>query len=252
MKESLQILTIASRRFGIPNPNARATGLINSLRVLGWVPWILRGEFWGFGAKPQMLLAHLEDQARRQRMPEYTLFCDAFDVLFLSDPLESIRHLHNSGGRVLFNGDTEQFPVVLPDDAFPNTGPYRFLNSGFFVGRSDDIITLLRSLGIDRIVRDYKRADKSWHHTNDQEYFLRAFADKSLGVAIDTKAEMCNALYGVRDEDVEFGLTPAGRPAFLNRLTGTRPLAIHANGAGKARRSFLEISRMFGGYEYGK
>lgn len=184
------------------------------------------GEYTGLISKPKILKKALDCA---EIGSELILFIDAWDTLFLDDPAKAIDILSQSGADLLFNSEKTFFPSFEPDPYQDPGTPYKYLNSGVFIGRKDTIHQWLKELDLDNIPDDYKNPDGSWHHENDQEYFLKLFPKTGLNVKLDTNCRLCQTLHAVLPDEVEI----IQGPRLVNKLTGSLPLIAHANGGGK-------------------
>lgn len=105
--------------------------------------------------------------------------------------------------------------------------PYRFLNSGAFLGKAGDLLRVMET-GI---------AD----HEDDQRYYTERFLCGQYAITLDTGCRVFQCLNGVLDD-----MQPdSGRGMLFNRCTESWPAVIHANGPSK---SWLqEAGRAVGG-----
>ncbi len=206
--------------------------------ILGQNP----GEYWGLGAKPQLLLEYL---SAGRTNTELVLFTDCWDVLFLHSPDAAInRFLKRFDADVVFNAEKSMFPACVDESFFPDTGtPYRFLNSGFFIGYRDKVIEMLLSLGMEKAERDHKRPDGTYFHTNDQGWLLQAFTKQPVRMALDSQAELCLTTHGATDEDAS--VSDNDVCSVCCRHTGVYPVAIHGNGGGKESPPFQRAVQLF-------
>lgn len=203
--------------------------LLASLRRFGHEPLILGwGERWaGLGAKPRLLKQAIESG---RITDEWIVFADAFDVVFATPP-ELIAELSTEffDGQIVFNAERACFPdASLAEKHPPSRTSYRFLNSGFSVGRTEDYLTALKWMKADEIPDDSRNPDGSANHPNDQNNWMQAFVSGELPIALDTPVAICQTLCGVKPEELNFD------GEFIeNRETGGWPCAFHANGPAK-------------------
>jgi len=232
----MKIVTVCSH---IPTESYyAANAFFESCKRFGHQPMVLgsepstcptnaRGYYAGLGSKLRLLKKALDYQAVTDR---YMIFCDAFDVVFQLDPMESCVVLEERKAvHMIFNAERKLFPFneeVEDRHPFAETS-YKYLNSGFIVGETDAFKECLRLLNADKIPDDHQRADGTWVHPNDQELWQRLFVSERfrIGMALDTRAEICQTLANVLPEELDFD-----EPLIRNTETNSTPIAIHING----------------------
>jgi hypothetical protein len=108
----------------------------------------------------------------------------------------------------------------------PPRGPFRYLNSGVYLGLAGAIREALEEL-------DPSPGD------DDQRLYTRYFLEHGDRVRLDVRAQLFQNLYRVRPEDL---CLEEDRPVRLrSRWTGTQPCVLHGNGPG--RETFLHVTR---------
>lgn len=112
--------------------------------------------------------------------------------------------------------------MFLQDHYPPVSGPYRYLNSGGFIGYASDLYRLVTLLPV---------ADLD----DDQGYYSKIYLDAELRaqlkIGLDTRCEIFQNLNGAENEmRVRF----RDKDAYvLNQVHGTEPLVVHGNGPTK-------------------
>ena len=165
-------------------------------------------------------------QALKKLPPERpVLFVDGYDVVMTRHITQALEVWESHGEPVLFAAEPFCWPEESKAAAYPpaaDGSPYRFLNSGGFIGRCRDLLALTR-----KPVQD---------GDDDQAYYTAQFlaaAKKSQpapAIRLDYKCELFQCLNGAL-EDVA---VDEGRGALHNRRFKTSPCIIHANGPSKA------------------
>ncbi len=123
------------------------------------------------------------------------------------------------------------FPRGDLAEQFPKCdSPYRFLNSGFFVGETEAIINMLRSMRLEELKDDFTRPDGSKHEPNDQENYQLWYLSNQDKARLDTTACICQSLHASLPDEFEFVI--AGQ-LVRSLLTMNCPLVFHGNGSGK-------------------
>jgi hypothetical protein len=170
----------------------------------------------GLGPKLTLMQAYV---ARRCDPDQIVLFVDAFDVLFATSTDDITRRYHQMADRtgkpIVMSAETMCSPHrERAADYPPVDTPYRYLNSGTYVGRAGALRELLPS--------------SIEHSINDQAWFTDAYLSGDSPIHLDVNAEIFQCLTGVDAADLTY---VDGR--WTNRLTGTTPCIFHGNGAGR-------------------
>lgn len=188
-------------------------------------------------SKPKMLHEWIQKEGAKY---PHVIVADAWDILFLTTPDEILYNYKGFGTPIVFNAEKSCFPradlapkfdVMVPEQVYP----YRYLNSGFFVGETDSIFHMLTEMRIGDIPDDKQNEDGSWTCHNDQEYYARWFIGDfawtlSRIACLDYRGILCQSLHGSGDR--EFAYFP-DRKRIVSLLTGNEPCACHGNGSGK-------------------
>lgn len=229
-----QVLAVANR---IPDrakePYYRYPSFLASLERFRVKPMVLgMGAWWGgLMTKPRRLRQWLRvGHCTADRL----IICDAFDVVFTAHPDEVAARV-KYGDAVVFNAEKGLFPRADLEHAFPECGtPWRYLNSGVFVGKPARILALLEAMNLDDISDDHKSTDDlhggpgRWVNPNDQGWFQYAYAAQPVTMRLDSQCNVLQTLSGCSLD--EFDLSGA---AIKNAVTGTQPLVWHFNGNSK-------------------
>lgn len=209
------------------------------LEVLGWgVPWE------GLSQK----LAAALDAVRRLPPDCVVLFSDAYDVLYARDLASVAVDFRALGRPLVFSAECGCWPHVLRDrgrtcrDKFPpSPTPYRYLNSGGWIGTAAAASTFLR-----RLVDDAAAAtQQDFHKLNDQELAADLYLRGDVDLALDFYATIFQPTHAVRDDTAVPDCDPVPhlaphRGILRNVLTDTLPAVYHFNGGGKDHHLRLE------------
>jgi hypothetical protein len=221
---STQVITISNR---IPaEPYYFYKEFLASCNRRNINPHFLPGPWGGLISKPRNLLTYLE---REGAAFDTLIFSDAWDIVFSGDVSEILEKFKTFDKPIVFNCERACWPRADLTDRFPPApSPYRFLNSGFFVGKTEAVIAMLRGLKMDDIKDDYQKPDGGWYHNNDQDNFQAFYVDNQDKIALDNNALICQSLHLAEPD--EFYIKP---PRITSRITGNAPSAFHGNGGGK-------------------
>lgn len=232
-----QVVTVSS--YEAKQPYYRPNAFRESLRKFDVVPTNLgEGAEWhGLMTKPRLYRKFL----REYRGDALTLIlCDSWDIFFQAHPDEVSEAYRKSWPNLplVFNAERNCFPCTdatkasfdeLADEYSIET-PWKYLNSGFVVGRPAQLLQLLESMDLDSIPDDYQKPDGSWFNPNDQAEFQLAFCrtDSKISMELDYDTELCMAAHGSTLDELDFS-----GPRIKNKITGSTPLVFHCNGSAK-------------------
>ncbi len=223
----MQLVTVCSH---IPIESYyRPEAFYASCKRFGHDPIVLGqgGTYKGLGSKLRLLKQCLDSGKVTSK---HMIFSDSFDVVFQRNPhlCESLLNDRPSV-KMIFNAERALFPFneeIEKGHPLSETS-YRFLNSGFIVGETETFRKCLNILNADKIPDDHQLEDGSWVNPNDQFYWQSLFVShrKSLGLALDTRQELCQTLAGVLPEELDFD-----SDLISNKETGSTPVVLHLNG----------------------
>jgi hypothetical protein len=234
---SVTVVTVTSR---IPDrarePYYRYNLWHDSLTSLGCQPVVLgMGEHWqGLMTKPRRLRDWLRSGACTT---DHLIVTDSYDVVFIAEPMEVVFAATGPypGRPVIFNAEKGVFPrgeLVARFDQIAaeakSDTPWKYLNSGFYVGTPERVLQMLESMWLDDVHDDYQRPDGSWVHVNDQGHYQYAFCAQVVPMVLDYRADVVQCCSACTLD--EFDL--AGK-RIKNIVTGTEPLVFHFNGGSK-------------------
>ena len=250
------------------------SALMNDVQlvILGW------GEKW-VGLSQKLSAALLFSQSIPKT--DVMMFVDAFDVMFTKtasnheDLLNKFKALNSS---ILFSAECGCWPHVIEDPAIclkqypnpPSPSPYRYLNSGAWIGYADEASKLLSDVQI--------KAGNNWDTANDQklvaDMFLLRQHDiqldymnvlfQSMHMTYDPPLAYCDPMASiVLDEYPTTATTTTATAAattttttaninsgsnskdqvvkvWRNKLTDGQPAVFHFNGGGKTHHPTME------------
>lgn len=214
-----------------------------SLERFGVKPTVLglNEEWGGLMTKPRRLRQWLRDG---KATADVLICCDAFDVVFVASPDEVGQEYARIWGEpvwapIVFNAEKGIFPRGELKSRFDKIAgdeksPWKYLNSGFYIGPPSRVLALLDSMWLDDISNDHKGTNAldggagTHVNPNDQGWYQTIFCAQTVPMELDYDAHVCQTLSACTIE--EFHLM-AGR--VQNIVTGTYPLVLHCNGNSK-------------------
>ena len=232
---ALRVVCVAS------SERAELTRLRASVKRLGAELTVLGlGQPWrGLGSKVALLAAHLD--ASGAAADDLILFLDAYDVLLLPAAAQLRERFaaleREKQGAVVFNSEVNCAPDPSMRLLYGRTpgGPFRFLNSGIYLGRARDVRNMLATVTAD-VEAHHASLGADPYRFDDQRWFNRFAIAFPEHVHLDARASFFHTLQDMDASDfdiVDGDLT--------SRISGAAPMAVHGNGNGIT--AFHDLSR---------
>ena len=170
---------------------------------------------------------------------DYIVFVDAHDTLFCTGLEEMHKAFTRQCRPFVISGEHHCWPWPKKYSAVnPLGGSHRFRhpNSGFYMAEWGAYLKTMQTI-IDMPDDGYQEDGRTIKN-DDQAAFYRAYMEQSalcLNMGVDYTCELSQALAALevgmteKGKDLAWGVRP------VNRTYGTRPCALHANGAEKWR-----------------
>ena len=163
----------------------------------------------GGGMKLNLLKKELMDY----NQDDIILFSDSYDVIFLSGGEEIMEKYLNFKADVIFAGEKTCWPDRSMEKIFNDDGPYKYINSGGFIGKVDIIRSII---------------DVDFDDTYDDQYLIHSrYEQFRSNIKIDTKCEIFQTSSNNIDEiDIQYQTN-----RLTNQLYQTKPCHYHGNGS---------------------
>lgn len=169
----------------------------------------------GGGQKINLLREYISD------LPEHdvVLFCDGYDVFVANNLEEIIRRYLEFKCKVLFAAEKVCWPNESIAQYFPQSHTqYRYLNSGLFIGRVDELKKI--------ISREIQDCD------DDQLYYQKAFLSNQFDIHLDYEAY----IFQCSDENI---MIHEGH--LYNPTTLCYTCLYHGNGGERDKNHFVDL-----------
>lgn len=154
------------------------------------------------------------------------LFTDSYDVMLLGPPSQVLEKFKKFDSRLVFSAEVLIWPKKSLAPEFPVTEyPYKYLNSGGFIGYAGDIY---------KILEDHPLKDTD----DDQLFYTEIYLNKTLRekyrIMLDHKASIFQSLNAaIQDVKLNFDQAKEEGVMLENVVTGEKPLVLHGNGPNK-------------------
>lgn len=169
----------------------------------------------GGGQKINLLKEELSAWDIYKKQNTTVLFTDSYDVIFISNVNDLLKKYSNfDKDYVLFSSEKSCWPNKELKTKYPeSSSPYRYLNSGGFIGLANNI---------DNIINDIPIND----YDDDQLYFTNMFLSNKYKIEIDYNCEIFQTMNRAID-DIHIDYY---NRIVTNNLQNTLPCVLHANG----------------------
>jgi len=163
----------------------------------------------------------LKDYLANMDEYDYIIFTDSYDVFYADSPESILDKFLSFNTKVLFSAESVCWPNTELADKFPETEhPYRYLNSGTFIGRIKELKEMLSTFDEDI-------------HDDDQEFMQEQFLSAKWDCKLDTEA------YVFQCHEPEITLLDNGQ--LYNPRTNCCPSIYHGNGGDHAAETLNTI-----------
>ena len=166
----------------------------------------------GGGQKINLLREYISN------LPDHdvVLFCDGYDVFVANDLEEIVRRYLESKCKVLFAAEKVCWPNESIAQYFPKSHtPYRYLNSGLFIGRVDELKKIICNPIIDI--------------DDDQLYYQKSYLSNQFDIQLDLESY----IFQCYDEMVYLQ-----NGQLYNPITNCYTCIYHGNGGENAKKHF--------------
>jgi len=195
-------------------------------------PLIITGEGYhewdGLASKPKWLYRTIKDG----KIPEeYMIYCDSWDLVFAAHPEEIMELYKMFMADIVINAEKNMFPPALKNefDELDSPTEYKYLNSGFIVGKTEAILTCLEAMDLENVPGDHYDPEKGCNvHPEDQTLWQQIFLKQPVKIVLDHHAILCQTLHEADMSEFSF----SGEIIF-NLKTKAYPCAFHLNGSAK-------------------
>jgi len=222
-----QVVTVSHKR--PTQPYYKFGTFIESLRRFAETPAVL-----GYGASWNGLMTKAflyRDWLRaKKNSSDRLILCDAWDIVFS-------KHPHGIGDRcqewfgdaIVFNGEKACWPKGHLSELYPDTGVWRFLNSGIMCGPADRILAMFEAMNLESIGVDRTEGGKKIEPNDQgeiQEFFTKQ--PKDIKMVVDGGCKLFQTLSAC-----DLGEFDLDGEHIVNKVTGTEPSVWHFNGGSK-------------------
>lgn len=182
----------------------------------------------GLATKPKWLYRAIKEGYIKE---EYMIFSDCWDLVFCATPEEILERYQSFGSDIVISAERNCFPSDHKEeyDKLDTKTPYKYLNSGFIVGKTDAILTCLEAMNLQTVRDDYWDNESGQAvHSNDQLLWQSIFLQQPVSIALDQYQSLSQTLHDVTIDEFDFS-----KRRIRNVITNSTPCSFHFNGGAK-------------------
>lgn len=194
-----------------------------NLVILGWgLKWL--------GLSQKLIAAY--EYAKALPPTDVILFTDAFDVLFVDTPTTVLQNFMQMNASIVFSGECGCWPHIMEDvnvclHKYPKAPtPYRYLNSGTWIGYADEASKMLS-----QVISD---AGNNFINANDQKLVADMYIAGTYDIKLDFYCNIFQSMHMTLAKPLPY-CNPSkdvkmvgGR--WYNNAVSSYPAIIHFNG----------------------
>lgn len=191
------------------------------------------GRWGGLASKPKWLYKAITE---KYIDTPYIIFTDCWDLLFSVKPQDvfDMYMEYTEGSCILISTEKNCFPDTFKKefdevaDLVDNSTEYRYINSGFIIGKTSDILKCLEAMDLPNLPDDHFDGEKNVH-PNDQFEWQKIWATlDTVDFYLDYLQQFSATLHETTPDQLDFT-----EDKIKLKSTGSYPLTWHMNGNGK-------------------
>jgi len=170
------------------------------------------------------------------------LFTDAFDVMFTNNARYIMETFSSMKTDLMFAAECGCWPHVMEekDVCFsrypPSPTPYRYLNSGTWIGNAKSAMDMLGVV--------IQKAGNNFMNANDQKLIADMYLSQEFNIQLDFRCKLFQSMHMTLDPPLAYcdpvtDITVVDGK-FLNKRTNNFPAVFHFNGGGKSHHLNME------------
>ncbi len=176
---------------------------------------------------------------------EWLILSDCWDMVFVDSPSVIFEKHKANNCDITFSCEKNCFPEDLKqqfDEIAPANTPYKYLNCGTIVGRTEAIFTLLKDMDAPNLPKDYwmPEEQKTFHY-NEQLWYQQSFFRQPVSMKLDYYQDIANCMEQVTTKELDFS-----EKKIRNIECNTYPSIWHWNGGSKTAGTQIPILTKLG------
>lgn len=187
-------------------------------------------EVWdGFNKKPKWLYRAIKEKLINTK---YLIFTDSWDVVWAATPQEVIDRYLSFATDIVINAERNCFPGHFKESFDAKClapTEYKYLNSGFIVGKTDAILACLEAMDLPSMLGDHFDQEKNCViNPEDQSKWAEMYLKQPASIALDYHCALSQTMHEANMDEFDFS-----EARIRNKVTNSHPCVWHMNGSSK-------------------
>ncbi|HAW05862.1 MAG TPA: hypothetical protein DCW83_14340 [Saprospirales bacterium] len=214
---SFHILTVATDESKASKLLESPHNIINLGKDVLWEGGTMQGP--GGGQKVNLIREGLSNYNDN----DIVMFVDGYDTFIHASEDEILKRYFGFRAEVVFSAEKTCWPDKSIADRFPETGGYRYLNSGTFIGTVGTLKKIF--------------ADQVENHSDDQLYCQKQYLSGNFNITLDYESYIFFCLAGL-EKNCSYNQT---NDFVINNETNCTSCIVHGNGGEYTKESFNSL-----------
>ena len=214
---SFHILTVATDESKASKLLESSHNIINLGKDVFWEGGTMQGP--GGGQKVNLIREGLNNYNDN----DIVMFVDGYDTFIHASEVEILRRYFGFRTEVVFSAEKTCWPDKSIADRFPETGGYKYLNSGTFIGTVGTLKKIF--------------ADQVENHSDDQLYCQNQYLSGNFNITLDYESYIFFCLAGL-EKNCSYNQTNG---FVVNNETNCTSCIVHGNGGEYTKESFNSL-----------
>jgi len=164
---------------------------------------------------------------------KYLIFTDSWDVVWAAEPKEVIERYLSFDADIVINAERNMFPADYAEGFAKLVAPteWRYLNSGFIVGKTESILTCLEAMDLPNVKGDHwDEVRNCQENPDDQRMWQKIFLNQPEGINIqlDYYCALSQTMHEANMDVFDFS-----EKRIRKKVTNSYPCVFHMNGSAK-------------------
>lgn len=214
---SFHILTVATDESKASKLLESSHNIINLGKDVLWEGGTMQGP--GGGQKVNLIREGLNNYNDN----DIVMFVDGYDTFIHASEAEILKRYFGFRTEVVFSAEKTCWPDKSIADRFPETGGYKYLNSGTFIGTVGTLKKIF--------------ADQVENHSDDQLYCQNQYLSGNFNITLDYESYIFFCLAGL-EKNCSYNQT---NDFVINNETNCTSCIVHGNGGEYTKESFNSL-----------
>lgn len=167
---------------------------------------------------------------------KYLIYTDSWDMVFATSPEEIMQLFKNFSHDIVVSCEKNCFPTIYLNEQLDKAkdipSEYKYLNSGFIVGRTEAILHCLEAMDLQNVPGDhYSEEKKCVVNPEDQTLWTEVYLKPPVKILLDHYQILNQTLHETTIDEFDLSYK---RKRIGNKATGSLPCTFHFNGGSKS------------------